>query len=336
MTDRQEHPVLTVVRRYRDALLQLNDLQEQQLVQRWMQAENKLDPYIAALAYWIENETLRDEQPTGYAIVGSQRYYDLMAAIARVLGQYHTDALNIMMRRRASFAAFGLDVAIGILAAQGVASRLQTLPDAGEIPPQWQEYVYQAIQDAKAAASREAENKGLTMATLGAMAYIAAVKESLAVGLNSILGTALNYGLEGYRGAMEIQYGASLPEITAWQRFSAHAPTTCMACILLEGTIYSNMSDFADHPHGLCFLVGLAGIDSIFETEHPGLDWFLGLTDAEQQSIMGPRYWDAWHAGLFDIWDLILMVAEGYAIVEALKVLLGEDEEEDEGDGGEG
>ena len=78
-----------------------------------------------------------------------------------------------------------------------------------------------------------------------------------------------------------------------WRRVANHE-TACLACLLLEGTIYEREEDFSDHPNGRCFIVPC---EPGAKPEQPGRQW-LEEQDAEtQKKIMGKGRWEAWQNG---------------------------------------
>ena len=78
-----------------------------------------------------------------------------------------------------------------------------------------------------------------------------------------------------------------------WRRVANHE-TACLACLLLEGTIYEREADFSDHPNGRCFIVPC---EPGAKPEQPGRQW-LEEQDAEtQKKIMGKGRWEAWKNG---------------------------------------
>ena len=77
-----------------------------------------------------------------------------------------------------------------------------------------------------------------------------------------------------------------------------------MACLLLDGTVYSSQTALEDHPNGGCTMV--PWVDG---TEEPmwqtGKDYFEKLPEAEQRARMGNNYYDAWKRGDFKLEDMV-------------------------------
>ena len=147
----------------------------------------------------------------------------------------------------------------------------------------------------------------------GALKTVHDMRRGLARGFNRVLGVATDFPMNAFRGSLQQGDGP-------WTRVSAFARNTCMACVLLDGTVYEDAGAFDDHAHGMCFLV-----PGLLTDRQKGIDWFLGLTPEEQREIMGAEYWQAWEDDYFGLLELIVYTAEGYAIVEKLWRLKGQD-----------
>lgn len=80
----------------------------------------------------------------------------------------------------------------------------------------------------------------------------------------------------------------------------------CMACQLLDGTIYPANVPLSDHPNGACTMVpwvdGMA--EPMWET---GTERFLNMNEEQQRAQMGNNYYDAWKRGDFKLQDMVQM-----------------------------
>lgn len=77
----------------------------------------------------------------------------------------------------------------------------------------------------------------------------------------------------------------------------------CMACLLLDGQIYSSEQMLEDHPNGACFMVPIVEGAPEPEWEY-GKDYFLRLSPEEQAQRMGAKYYEAWQSGQFKLEEL--------------------------------
>lgn len=106
-----------------------------------------------------------------------------------------------------------------------------------------------------------------------------------------------------FRRAQQEQ--AKKTPVRKWRRIANHE-TACLACLMLEGTIYDKEEDFADHPNGRCTIVPVE--DPNAESTHPGRDWFLEQDEETQRKIMGKGRWEAWQNGDISLDEMVDVV----------------------------
>lgn len=90
--------------------------------------------------------------------------------------------------------------------------------------------------------------------------------------------------------------------VTAWRRCANHE-TACLACLMLEGTIYERKEDFGDHPNGRCFLMPMSSANA--ENDHAGRKWLEEQDEDTQRRIMGKTRWEAWQNGDLSLDDMV-------------------------------
>lgn len=103
-----------------------------------------------------------------------------------------------------------------------------------------------------------------------------------------------------FRRAQQEQAKQTPPSVK-WRRIANHE-TACLACLMLEGTIYDKKEDFADHPNGRCTIVP---VENASPDEHPGRDWFLEQDEETQKRIMGKGRWEAWQRGDISLDEMV-------------------------------
>jgi len=103
-----------------------------------------------------------------------------------------------------------------------------------------------------------------------------------------------------FRRAQQEQ--AKVTPVQKWRRVANHE-TACLACLMLEGTIYDKKEDFADHPNGRCTIVPVE--DPNAQSTHPGRDWFLEQDEETQRKIMGKGRYEAWQNGDIDLDEMV-------------------------------
>ena len=284
---------------WRNELYKQSTQRKAEMTRLWLQMERDLDPAIAAYCYAPQDErTSRGRALTGRL---AQHLNNLIPVTERVIRQAGINHMELGNRAGRSF-----------LEVQGMP--IQQRPGEPVFDEDnWRESLGKAKDLAIAGALAAMLRAGTGIAD------IRRIQAGISKGLSQMLMIGRDYPVFEFRASI-----ARYETTGKWVRLSARAPTTCMACIMLDGTILENASDFADHPHGLCYIVPLKG--STWEGE-TGEEWFLGLTPDEQKGLMGEEYYEAWLVGEFDLDDLLLLVAAGYVIVRSLRDLReGEDE----------
>lgn len=89
--------------------------------------------------------------------------------------------------------------------------------------------------------------------------------------------------------------------VTKWIRVANHE-TACLACLMLEGTIYDREEDFGDHPNGRCTIVPIeAGTET---DDRPGKRWLEEQDEDTQRRILGKSRFEAWKNGDISLDDL--------------------------------
>jgi len=292
------HPIRQLADEWRNRLHTEDAANRLALTRLWLAMEREIGPAIAAYVYSPGDER-------------EQRGRDLTSRVQRNLPTVIVGARAIIERAGRTFSTYGGQAGQAFFREQGQDSPRHTAPP--EWGTEWEERLEKAGDLALAA---------LVAAMLRAGDSAAAVRmlqRELGKGLAPILMIGRDYPAHMFRASL------ALYEAPRWVRVSARARSTCMACILLDGTPLRAPEDLADHPHGLCFPV------PIFDATWPGEtgeEWFLGLEPDEQEALMGPAYYAAWLKGLFDLDDIILLTAAGYVIVRSLRSLT-EGEHED-------
>jgi hypothetical protein len=115
-----------------------------------------------------------------------------------------------------------------------------------------------------------------------------------------------------YREGTRMQYEANPEIVKGYKRIARRSPTTCFACIALDGTRYETNEPLDEHPNGKCAMVPVAlsysdlGLD-IPETRRElptARDWFRGQPESVQMKMMGPAKFEGWKAGKFELEDM--------------------------------
>ena len=137
------------------------------------------------------------------------------------------------------------------------------------------------------------------------------LRSKFGMGLTNALRLARTEQLRAYRAATLHSYQES-GVVKGWERHAAQDNRTCMACIMLDGKIYSTRDAMDDHPQGRCAMLPITatyaemGIDAPEPdfTREKGSDWFQRQDEATQRKMMGDAKWEAWKEGRFSLEDL--------------------------------
>lgn len=112
--------------------------------------------------------------------------------------------------------------------------------------------------------------------------------------------------LRAYREASRSTYKES-GVVRQYKRMAAQDTNTCIACLALDGTVYSVEEPLEDHPNGRCAMVPM-----IMNRPEPewrsGEDWFEGLDEGDQRKILGPGKFEAFKDAKFDFKQLAKVV----------------------------
>jgi len=92
--------------------------------------------------------------------------------------------------------------------------------------------------------------------------------------------------------------------IRQYMRLAKHDPNTCLACLALDGTIYSVDEFIETHPQCRCKMVPVINGYAI-AGRRSGQEYFESLSSQSQKRILGPGRYDAWQAGKFKFADLV-------------------------------
>ena len=115
-----------------------------------------------------------------------------------------------------------------------------------------------------------------------------------------------------FRGATRLSYQTNSQVVKGYRRHADKSERTCMACIALDGTLYSLYEPLNEHPNGRCALVPEVldykdlGLDIPPEPRPSGAqDWFIDQSDDVQRRMLGATRYRAWEAGELQFPNLV-------------------------------
>jgi len=134
------------------------------------------------------------------------------------------------------------------------------------------------------------------------------LRSAFGMGLTKALQISRTEQLRAYRTATLGSYNDS-GVVKSWQRHAAKDSRTCMACVMLDGKLYTLAEEMDDHPNGRCAMLPVTktyaemGIDAPEPTfvDEPASEWFERQDEATQRKMMGNGTYDAWQDGRFTL-----------------------------------
>jgi len=162
----------------------------------------------------------------------------------------------------------------------------------GQLSPFHTEQVIQSILDAV--------GRGLGPRQVAAE-IISAAEGSFGGGLVDALRMSRTAQLWAGREATRANYIANSDIITGWIWIADLGGNPCMSCVAQHGERFDLDEIQDDHYNGRCTMIPEIQGQNPVEGMQSGVDWFGGLSEAQQQEMMGPGKYDAWKSGQFDI-----------------------------------
>jgi SPP1 gp7 family putative phage head morphogenesis protein len=121
--------------------------------------------------------------------------------------------------------------------------------------------------------------------------------------------------IRAYRGSNLANYRAYKDVCGQWRWTTAKQKRSCMACIMMDGTLHSLDEEMGSHPGCRCAPIPLTkdwsdilGVDSVRDTRpsiQSGKDWFLKQSQATQREMLGDARYNAWQEGQFELSDVV-------------------------------
>ena len=120
--------------------------------------------------------------------------------------------------------------------------------------------------------------------------------------------------LQAYRGASLQSYRENADVVDGWVWLAELDHRTCPSCIAMQGTWHPLTESLDDHWNGRCCPVPsvkeVNGIPPLPLELKDSEEWFGGLSDAEQQAILGKGMWAAWSEGRVGLRDLSVVTED--------------------------
>lgn len=145
--------------------------------------------------------------------------------------------------------------------------------------------------------------------------HIARSIRSLFTGhLSNVLTVCRTECIRVYRLASHENYAANSHIVRGWIWCCARNARTCAACWGMDGSFHTLNETLNDHPNGRCVAIPVtrswseleSGVDTGSMSIAPWNPetYFRGLSEEEQQKILGPRKYEMWTAGKIKLADI--------------------------------
>lgn len=305
-----EPEVVRVMRAFKAALLDREAEAMARMGVRWREVERSLEMRIQSLLDEIQLLRETGHEPSRGQLLRMDRYQSLLRQVREELAGYEAWATRQIAAEQRELARMGIENAQAAIRASGVRVAFNRLSVSAV------EYMVGLAGDGsplfsvlkKRALWPEAVD-GLTSALIKGVALgwnprktASRMADGLAQGLNKALLIARTEQLRAYRHASVEQYRAS-GVVSKMKRLATKDGRTCMACLMSDGELLELGEELSDHPGGRCTSVPVViGMPEVrWQT---GREWFECQSPERQREMMGPQYYEAWRAGLFDLGQL--------------------------------
>jgi hypothetical protein len=131
------------------------------------------------------------------------------------------------------------------------------------------------------------------------------IQDSLGGGLTDALRMTRTVQIYSYREANRASYVANRDICPKWVWMSTLDDVCCMSCVVMHGTVHDADEVMDDHYNGHCAMIPLTiGSENPFGSDTAGQDWFNSLDENKQRDLMGPKYYEAYKNGAFELSQL--------------------------------
>jgi hypothetical protein len=254
------------------------------------------------------------EQPTAGQLVRMRRYTELMTQTQAELQRYGILAQSEVERLTRAGVDLGESnaralMSISLSGSSGVSGQFNRLPVEviqrlvgflTEDSPLYQRLGKMGEATAELMRQKMIEGIGLGY---NPRKIASIIVDALGQALTDTLRTVRTANLWAYREANRATYIANQQYLAGWVwHANLNDDRTCMSCIAMHGTVHPLDEPLDDHHNGRC-----APIPLVIGRENPvesGVDWFENLSEAEQRSRMGAKFFEAWQDGKFKLADM--------------------------------
>ncbi len=110
--------------------------------------------------------------------------------------------------------------------------------------------------------------------------------------------------LRSYRESTHQNYLANSEVLDGWIWLAAKQARTCIACLMLDGTIHPLSERLVDHPNGRCVPCPIVK-GAELPRRQTGAQWLEKQPEDVQRRVLGDASYEAWKAGAVDLADFV-------------------------------
>lgn len=304
-----EPEVVRMMRGFRTALLAGESSQQHEMAIRWLQVEGALRSDIDALSSELINAAKEGRAANEETISKNKRYLDLLRQLRTEVYGFADDASMSISAKQLEFGIQAIDNALALIRTQSIDLLFSRLPIeaveamvglAGDGSP-----LGQLLRLSWADAADGMTRQMIKGVALGWSPRKTAeeMQKGMSSGLNRALNIARTEQLRVYRDISRQQYQES-GVVTGYKRIAAKQPSTCIACLLLDGKRYELDEVMEEHPSGRCAMVPIVEGAPVVAWRS-GKAWFEEQGEETQKAILGASKYDAWKDNQFDLSDMV-------------------------------
>jgi len=295
---KNEAAALRVVNRYRRQVDQMEDMTARMLAARYAILSRNIRKDLKSLKY-------RDPRNRPMIVRYKTDIQPVIEKRARTYAQEADEAMVSLAKRTARMGAEAADKSARKVV-EKEARKWEKVSTAGLFSGPLFKASREALRRLPGAISERITDlvgQAVGMAEQGFDWLMSQIGEALGGLWSGLQRTVRTLAEQMFRRAQQEQ--AQRTPVTRWLRLANHE-TACLACLMLEGTIYDNREDFADHPNGRCTIMPIES--GTHHDEHPGRDWLEQQDEETQRRILGKTRYEAWRNGEISLDDMVEVV----------------------------
>lgn len=305
--------VQTTIEQYRARLLLQDADQMREMARRWLEVERSLEATVALLAQEAERLRANGQTLTRSRLYRMEHYQQLLAQAKAETLRYSQWAAQLITERQGQAAQTGINSARDMIRASYL-ERGKAVAYFDILPVEAVEAMIGLAGDGTPLGKLLMRDysktvAGLTQTLIDSTALgrnprdtARLMLDAMSGNLNRALTIARTEQIRAYREASREQMIES-GVVEGYIRRAALNSETCMACMVLDGTIYPTDEMMEVHPNDRCFMQPIIkGLKPL--PAQSGAAWFGQQSAETQRAMMGSGAYEAWKSGQIELKQL--------------------------------